>query len=122
MVIFKRCVILVLIFALLVTMISSYTYAKGPKDFPGTIGSASGAKEPISNIIGGILGVIRTVGVVIAVVILVVIACKYMLAAPGDRADLKKYLQIYIIGALVFFGAAGLVDLVRNLTNDATGG
>lgn len=58
---------------------------------------------------------------IIAVVILIVIACKYMIAAPGERADMKNYLQMYVTGSLVLFGAAGLVGIIRDFVFETLG-
>ena len=63
--------------------------------------------------IGTVLGVVRIVGMVIAVVMLAVIGSKYMMAAPSDRADLKKYIPRYVIGAMVLFSASAIVSIVR---------
>ena len=56
---------------------------------------------------------VRIVGMVIAVVMLAVIGSKYMMAAPSDRADLKKYIPRYVIGAMVLFSASAIVSIVR---------
>ena len=63
--------------------------------------------------IGTVLGVVRIVGMVIAIVMLAVIGSKYMMAAPSDRADLKKYIPRYVIGAMVLFSASAIVSIVR---------
>jgi len=64
--------------------------------------------------IGTVLGVVRIVGMVIAIVMLAVIGSKYMMAAPSDRADLKKYIPRYVIGAMVLFSASAIVTVVRD--------
>ena len=87
-------------------------------------GELNGAQEGVNatkSMISAILGIVRIIGMTVAVVMLAVIACKYMLSAPGDRADLKKYIPIYVTGAVVLFGASGLVGMIRDLTLDATG-
>lgn len=109
-------------------MIFSLTYCIYASD-PATFinGSLTGKKENLGdkatemsqNIIGTILSVIRTVAAAIAVVILIVIACKYIIASAGDRADIKKYAINYIIGAVILFGASGILTLVQKLIQDS---
>lgn len=117
---------IILIFTCLL-MIFSLTYCIYASDAATFItGSLSGdksqlgdASEMSKNIIGTILSVIRTVAAAIAVVILIVIACKYIIASAGDRADIKKYAINYIIGAVILFGASGILTLVQNLVQDS---
>ena len=66
-----------------------------------------------------VLGLIQVIGIIISVGVLMVIGIKYMLAAPGDRAGIKKYSIKYIIGALILFGASGIVTIVRDFTKEA---
>lgn len=54
----------------------------------------------------------KVIGIGISVIIIMVIACKYMLAAPGDRADIKKNAVPFVIGAIVLFGASNLLDIL----------
>ena len=69
--------------------------------------------EAIVQIISAVLSVIRVAGGGIAVVILMVIAAKYIMASAGDRADIKKYAMNYIIGAIILFGATGILGIVQ---------
>lgn len=115
----RKIVILFIVCMLLASMVYG-VYASGSikSDFPGTV--ESDKTNAPKKILGGILGVVRTVGMAVAIVALVVIACKYMLSAPGDRADLKKYIPVYVIGALVLFGASAIVGMIRDTVLEAT--
>ena len=35
-----------------------------------------------------------------------------MVAAPGDRADIKKSMIPFVIGAFVLFASSGIVDML----------
>lgn len=80
----------------------------------GSIENTGGANTMAQNILTIVLDVIRIGGAAIAVAILMVIAAKYIMASAGDRADIKKYAMNYVIGAVVFFGASGILTLIRN--------
>lgn len=79
------------------------------------------AEKSAKLIISTILSIIRTVAAAIAIVILIIIACKYILASAGDRADIKKYAFNYIIGAIILFSASALVSIAKNAVDDALG-
>ena len=56
----------------------------------------------------------RIVCVTIAIVILLAISMKYMMSAPGDRADIKKHAIHYVIGAFILFGVTGILGILDN--------
>lgn len=76
---------------------------------------ASNSVDKVNNIVATIITSIRIVGVAVAVVMLLVLAMKYMSAAPGDKADIKKGLINYVIGAVVFFGVVGILEIISQL-------
>lgn len=87
------------------------------KGFNGTIAgdqTVTDSKNALVKIVSTVLNLVRIVGIAIAFIMLVVVACKYIIASAGDRADIKKYAYNYIVGALILFGSAGIVTLIRN--------
>ena len=70
------------------------------------------------SIIGAILGVVRIVAVGIALIMLIVVAMKYMMSAPGDRADIKKHAVVYVVGAVVLFASAGILDIIQKFSDN----
>lgn len=67
-----------------------------------------------------IIGTIKIIGTGIAIVMLLYIAIKYMMAAPSEKADLKKTSIVYVVGAVVLFAAPRLVELVMHLAQDVS--
>lgn len=70
--------------------------------------------EKINPIMATVITAIRVAAVAIAVVMLLVIAMKYMTAAPGDRADIKKSAIVYVVGAIVLFGVTQILSIISN--------
>ena len=70
--------------------------------------------NPIRIIIGSVLNIVRIVGAAIAVGILLIIATKYIIASAGDRADIKRHALNYVIGAIIFFAASGILTIIKN--------
>lgn len=113
----KVCIITLCI--ILILALFSNVFAN-VNDFTGEItGTAANAQKSAVKILSSILDIIRTIGAAIAVVILMVIACKYIVASAGDRADIKKYATTYIIGALILFGASGITSIVKTFVDKA---
>lgn len=122
--IMKKKILKVIIFVMCIMLtmsIVSNVYASSISgSFTGELGAVSDdAVNPIIKILSAILFVVRTVGVAVATVILIVIACKYMIASAGDRADIKKYAVSYVIGAIIMFGTAGIAGLLQGIITGA---
>lgn len=70
------------------------------------------------DILSQTVGLVRIIGVGIAIIILIVVACKYMISAPGDRADIKKHAFPFVIGAFVLFGASGILGIIVDFASN----
>lgn len=73
--------------------------------------------DTMDNITEIIMTVIRIVAVTIALVMLLVIGMKYMIASPGERADIKKHAVAYVIGAFILFGVSGILSILLEFAN-----
>lgn len=79
---------------------------------------SSGAADSINRIVGSILTIVQVVGCGVAVIMLIVLAIKYISAAPGDKADIKKHAVVYVVGAVVLFAASGILQIVKNFAGN----
>ena len=60
------------------------------------------------------LNLIQVIGVAVAVIMLLVLGIKYMIASAADRAEIKKHAIVYVVGAIIMFGAAGIVGIIKD--------
>ena len=74
----------------------------------------------LTNIGSNIAGIIRNVGIVLAVVILMILGIKYMVGSAAEKADYKKSMIPYLVGAIILFGAAGIAQVVVSLSGNLT--
>ena len=95
---------------MLVLVGSNVVYGLTPTDLKANTG-ATGTTE-IQNFGGNIMGVINVVGVVVAVVVLMVIGIKYMMGSAEEKAEYKKTMIPYIVGAVLIFGATTIANVV----------
>lgn len=72
------------------------------------------ANNMVNKAAANVISIARIICVTIAIVMLLVIAMKYMVSAPGDRADIKKHAVNYVIGAFVLFGISGILTILNN--------
>lgn len=62
-----------------------------------------------------IVATVQTIGVVVAVVILLVLGIKYMMGSAEEKADYKKSMIPYIVGAILIFASTTIVNIVYNM-------
>ncbi len=86
-----------------------------PTDLYPDAGITVGGQTEIQNLGKQIVGLVQTVGVVIAVVILLVLGIKYMMGSAEEKADYKKSMIPYIVGAILIFASTTIVNIVYNL-------
>lgn len=118
--IIKVSLSLVLVFIMLFGVIQIVSNASGydsamanliDKDYE----DKTNTSETVNNVTATVITTIRIVGVCIAIVILLVLAMKYMTAAPGDKADIKKSAIQYVVGAIVLFGVVGILTIISKV-------
>ena len=66
----------------------------------------------IENVGSSVVGILQTVGIVLSVVILIVLGIKYMMGGAEEKAEYKKTMMPYIIGAALIFAASALAQVV----------
>ena len=83
----------------------------------GTVGGVSidlnkGDTTGITNIGNNILSIIRVLGTVIAVGVLMVLGIKYMMGSAEEKAEYKKTMIPYLVGAILLFAAVNLAGWI----------
>lgn len=84
-------------------------------DFTGTTNSGT---EGITNLFNNIIGIVQVVGTGIAVIMLIVLAIKYLMAAPSEKADIKKGALIYVVAAVILFAAVNILAVIQEWSQD----
>lgn len=64
-----------------------------------------------------IVGIIQIVGVVIAVVVILVIGIKYLIGSAEEKAEYKKTMIPYIVGAVLIFAGTSIVRVIYSMTS-----
>ena len=62
-----------------------------------------------------ILTVITNIGMVVSILIIAVLGIKYMLGSVEEKADYKKDMIPYVVGAILLFGITAIVKIVQEI-------
>lgn len=73
--------------------------------------------DDITDFSKSLINVISIVGSAAAIITLIVLGIKYMMGSAEEKAEYKKTLLPYIIGAAMVFGASVLTGVIYNIMN-----
>ena len=73
--------------------------------------------EAISSIAGSIITIARVICSGVAVAMITLLGVKYMTAAPGEKADIKKHAIPYVVGAIIMFACTGILTIIENFAS-----
>ena len=103
-------IITILMIILTVISISISSFALQPNELVGK-NNATGTTE-ITQVGNSLIGILQVVGIVLSVVILIVIGIKYMMGSAEEKAEYKKTMMPYIVGAALIFAASAFAQVI----------
>ena len=113
----KKIIKIILIVLLLLTVgliISNNAFASWNMDLESyDRDNAERAGNKITNIMGAIINMMSTVGAGIAIIMLIVIGIQYVSKGAEGKAEAKKDLTGYTIGAVILFGVSGILKILQ---------
>ena len=91
-------------------------------DIPGKIdqiaqGNSNADTSKVVNLGATIVTIMQTVGIVVAVVVLLILGIKYMMGSAEEKAEYKKTMIPYLVGAILIFASTTIVNVVYNIAN-----
>ena len=100
----------VLLIALMVAVLSTTVLAGDLT--PGGVKGNQGGTEKIQDMGFDLVGILQVIGIIAAVAILIVLGIKYMMGSAEEKAEYKKTMIPYIIGAVFIFGASAIAQVI----------
>ena len=107
---------------LLVVMLMSFAsvvFAATSVD-PNTWKNQPGDKiktDDITNFSASLINVISIVGSAAAIITLIVLGIKYMMGSAEEKAEYKKTMIPYLVGAILVFAASTIANFVYNFVS-----
>ena len=107
---------LLIVFMLVSVVTPVFAVGGDPSKYDGTGANVNTSK--IDSLGQNIISIVATVGSIVSVVVLVVLGIKYMMGSAEEKAEYKKTLLPYIIGAAFVFAASTIATIVFNFTTN----
>lgn len=113
------CLSIMLIFCMIYTFsefyaVNAFTYSG---TYDGTLGDVGGADATIGKVTSTVLDAVRYAGYGISLIMLTYIFIKYMLSGASEKAEVKKNLIPFVIGAVILFAASSIVGILKEVAN-----
>lgn len=86
----------------------------------GIDGNGNVQTNDLTKVGNNIVTIIQVVGIVIAVIVLLVIGIKYMMGSASEKAEYKKTMIPYIVGAVLIFAGTSLVRVIYSLSTSVS--
>ena len=113
-------IVSVLMIVAMLAMASTVVFAQStdPRTITPVQGTGTGSVKSLGQ---QILGIVQLVGSIAAVVVLVVLGIKYMMGSAEEKAEYKKTMIPYLVGAILIFASTTIVNVVYNIANSFNG-
>lgn len=82
--------------------------------------SGGTASEKATNAVQGIWKTVLLILQILAVAAIVIAGVRYMFASADAKADIKKQTITLVVGAVLVFGASGIINMITSISNDLT--
>ena len=86
----------------------------------GLNGNGNVQTNDLTKVGNNIVTIIQVVGIVIAVIVLFVFGIKYMMGSASEKAEYKKTMIPYIVGAVLIFAGTSLVRVIYSLSTSVS--
>ena len=111
----QKIVAMLMITIMLISMINVISLA-GTE--PKGITAGDITTTAIDNAGKKIVGVLQAVGIILSVVMLTVIGIKYLMGSAEEKAEYKKTMMPYVIGAALVFAASAIAGILYSFLSN----
>lgn len=114
----KKAIIAAVLAILTIVLFVTPVFAASAKVGEVTVSTnPSKVDSKLTTVGSTVLGYIQVIGTFIAVGVLMFLGIKYMTASANEKADVKKSIIPYIIGAVVLLAAVNIVTLIPKISD-----
>lgn len=111
---------IMIVMMVILTVAPVFAATIGVVDPKTLTGSSNANTTTMQNIGNQIITVVSVAGSIVSVIVLIVLGIKYMMGSAEEKAEYKKTLMPYIIGAALVFAASAIAGIVFNFANSFT--
>ena len=111
-----KMISIVLLVVMALMTVSNVVFASGAVGDAITNMKPTEVNTNVTNFGQKIVNLVQTVGIVIAVVVVLILGIQYMMGSAEQKAEYKKTMIPYLVGAVLIFAATSIVKVVYDLS------
>ena len=112
-------IVSILMMAIMMLMIATPVFAVDPtsaiNSLDGKINYTGNGKDDFTTKIGNIIGFLQWAGAIAGVLIITIFGIKYMMGSLEEKAEYKKSMIPFIVGAVVLIAAPQIAKLIFSI-------
>ena len=118
----KKMIIIFIMICMYIIMINNYSFSfvLNPGGYEPASTTDASQTTKLQNIANDIISPLRFIGTIVSVIALMIIGVKYMLGSVEEKAEYKKTMKPYIIGAFMLFGITNLLGILVSVIGGIT--
>lgn len=117
----KKCLmilVLIILSLFIIATIPSYSMASNPIDDPNSYKPDNIMNSDATTLvekIKPIINIISIFGIIVSIITLIILGIKYMVGSVQEKAEYKKSMIPYLIGAVLLFSGSTIISIIYNL-------
>ena len=104
----KKVLAILIIFILVILLVGNTVQAFSVNDLTGTESDA----QEIKTVGNKVIQVISVVGSILSVIVIIVLGIKYMVGSVEEKAEYKRTMIPFLIGAIIIFAASSIAGII----------
>ena len=108
----KNLLIILTILFFIIILNAGSVFAFSVTDLTGT----QLTNKDVSNVGNSVITILTTTGSVLSVIVLIILGLKYMMGSIEEKAEYKKSMMPYIIGAALVFAASTIAGVIYRIS------
>lgn len=110
---YKKILIILINLILILFVLSNIVFASGLIDeFDKSVVTSGEGANDVKDKAGEIVGLIQVVGTIVSVGMLTILGIKYVLGSADQKAEYRKSMIPYFIGAVLTFGFSNITQII----------
>ena len=118
----KKTVKILVVAMILLIALTATVNAASSGVAPGSYTGGGASVDSINNVGNQIIQIVSTIGSIASVIVLVVLGLKYMMGSAEEKAEYKKTMMPYIVGAALIFAASAFAQVIYQFFTGVTAG
>ena len=111
----KKSIKIISVLVLIVMIVSTFSTVFAVATDPGTL--KGDTVNDFKNVGNKIIGMVQAIGSIVSVLILVILGIKYMMGSAEEKAEYKKTMIPYLIGAILIFASSNIASMIYSFAN-----